>query len=543
MTGFHHPRLFRARAWNHSCASPGARGTRRFGFFGRCLVVACGLAVAAAALQPGLRSGESAPPGLDRAAPGVSSPRLPRLAPDYLDVVIPPNLAPLNVAILEPGSEYRLRLSGARGQPIDLSQSQPQMRFPLESWRALLEANRGGALRWNVSVREPSGGWVTYAPIENRVAEEEIDRYVVYRRFRPLYTSYRHMGIFQRHLETFEERPVARSETIQHGCVNCHTFQQGDPDRFAISFRVRSGAPTLLVDSNGITRVDTKMGYLSWHPNGKVLAYAANTITQFFHTAGPFNRDVYDPHSDLKIFHVDSRKVETPPAIAQPDSSENWPCWAPDGRHLYFCRAPSIPFREAQEFRHDLVRIPYDPDQNRWGEAETLISGAEHGLSTHQPRVAPDGRSLVFTVSGSGSFPLFRPESDLYLLRLDTRRWEPLTINSDRAETWPGWSSNGRWLLFGSRRLDGVFARLWITHVDRDLRFSKPLLLPQEDPAYYDRCLDNFNAAELVRGPIRVSEAELVRVASPPGAAPGPDEWGPSASDPAPDASTMSDRL
>jgi hypothetical protein len=482
-------------------------------------------------------SGGAAPPSVGESAPASEAARKPRLAPDYVEVVIPPNLAPLNLAVQEPGVEYQLRVSGSRGQPLELRQSQPRLCFPLREWKALLETNRGGTLRWNISVRNPAGQWMSYAPFENRVAEEEIDPYLVYRRLRPLYTSYRYMGIYQRHLETFDEQPLVRSITFGHGCVNCHTPLQGAPDRFAISFRARTGTPTLLVQSNRISRIETKMGYLSWHPSGKLLAFADNTITQIFHVAGPVNRDVYEPHAHLRIFHVDTQTIEKPAALTAPNRTENWPSWAPDGRHLYYCSAPTVAFRDWATFRYDLVRIPYDPDHDQWGKPETLFSAAEHHQSAHQPRVSPDGRHLVFTVSDSGSFPAFRPDSDLFLLRLDSRKLEPLPINSDQVETWHSWSSNSRWLVFGSRRLDGVFARLWITHVDSDGHFSKPLLLPQEDPAYYDTCLDNFNAPELARAPVQISEAEFARVINTPANKTAPPNHDGSPPDPAPDES------
>ncbi len=436
--------------------------------------------------------------------------RLPRVAPDYRGVVIPPNLAPLNLAIREPGIEYRLRVSGSHGQPIDLHQPHPHFRFPPAAWKELLQANRGGALRWNIAVRDPAGDWTAYAPFENTVAQDEIDPYVVYRRLLPLYSTYKRLEIWQRNIETFEDKPVLRNAAIGHGCVNCHTFQQGAPDRFAISLRGRFGTPTLLIESNRISKVDSKMGYLSWHPNGTLLAFAANEVRQSFHVAGPINRDVYHLGSDLGILHVQHRTIEKPAAIAAPDRDENWPCWAPDGRSLYYCSGPDLPLAEVRNIRYDIVRIPYDPDRNRWGNPETLISGAEHRFSAQQPRPSPDGRHIVFTVSESGSFPILRSDSDLHLLRLDTLEWERLPINSGHADSWHCWSSNGRWLAFSSRGLDGVFARLFITHVDPAARFSKPLLLPQEDPTYYDTCIDNFNTPELVRGPVQVSEAQLV---------------------------------
>jgi hypothetical protein len=535
------PHQSHARTQDRLSDVEGARNALRLWLACGYLILAGTQSVTSPATQAEPQSARASPPSVRETAPPPEAQRLPRISPDYLQVVIPPNLAPLNLAIQEPGIEYQLRVSGARGQPLELRQLHPHIRFPLREWKELLRTNRGGTLCWNIAVRNPAGEWMHYAPFKNRVAEEEIDPCILYRRLRPLFSYYKHLGIFQRNLETFEEKPVLRNDTFEHGCMNCHTFMQGAPDRFAIDFRTRSGAPTLLIDSNRISRIDTKMGYLSWHPNGKLLAFSANTITQFFHLAGPANRDIYDPGADLNIFHVDDRRVEKPAAIAMPNRSENWPCWAADGRHLYYSSAPTVDFHDVRSFRYDLLRIPYDPDQNRWGKPETLFSGAEHRLSAHQPRASPDGRYLVFTVSDSGSFPVFRSNSDLFLLRLDTRRLEPLPINSNQADTWHCWSSNGRWLVFGSKRLDGVFTRLLITHVDPAARFSRPLLLPQEDPTYYDTCLDNFNLPELVRGPVQVSEEELARAVNTPANRIGP--TGRESPDPnrAPDRSTISE--
>ena len=440
----------------------------------------------------------------------------PRISPDYIDVVIPPNLAPLNLTILEDGNEFRLRVKGSNGQTIEIRQESPHIRFPIAQWKELLRSCAGGTLQWDIAVYNKTGTWISYDTFENRVASENIDPYLVYRRLHPLYTSYKHLNIFQRHLETFDEKPVVRNEKFNYGCVNCHTFQEGSPDRFAISFRARSGTPTLLINSNQITRIDIKMGYLSWHPNGKLLAFAENTITQFFHIAGSINRDIYDPSADIKIYNLDNKKVEKPAAIASQGRSENWPSWSVDGRYLYYCSAPTLSFREERNFRADLLRVPFDPDKNSWGEPELLFSSSKYQLSAHQPRMSPDGRFLIFTVSDSGSFPAFRANCDFYLLHLNSQKIEPLPINSKYSETWPCWSRNNRWLVFSSRRIDGVFARLFITHVDTEGHFSKPLIIPQENPAYYDNCLDNFNVPELIQGPITISEEELVRVVNAP---------------------------
>ena len=46
--------------------------------------------------------------------------RAPALHPDYSGLVIPPNIAPLNFVVHEPGDRFRVRLSGSAGQPLEV---------------------------------------------------------------------------------------------------------------------------------------------------------------------------------------------------------------------------------------------------------------------------------------------------------------------------------------------------------------------------------------------------------------------------------------
>lgn len=448
----------------------------------------------------------------------VEAPDLPepQLDPDYVGVVIPPNLAPLNCRILEPGIAWRVSLTGPRGEPVHLESSDGQVRWPLPAWRALLSANRGQWLRWDVAVRGAEGAWKAHRPVTNRVAAEPIDSHLVYRRLRPLFSYYRTLGIYERDLESFAERPLLRNEAIDHGCLNCHAFCAGAPDRFALALRLPEGTPTLLGLSNRVWRIAPRMGYPAWHPGGQLLVFSTNAITQFFHWAGPVNRDIYDARSDLVVYRVNTGQLVRPAALARPDQNENWPAWSPDGRYLYYCSGRTMPFRYQQRFRYDLYRIAYDPEASRWGDPELLFAADEHRLSAQQPRVAPDGEHVVFSAIESGCFPVFQPASDLYLLSLPNRQVRPLEVNSPQADSWHCWSGNGRWLVYSSKRRDGVFSLVYLSYFDASGQFSKPLLLPQEDPAYHDTCLDNFNVPELRPGPVPYDEAALVRALSDP---------------------------
>ncbi|MBU6398797.1 MAG: PD40 domain-containing protein [Verrucomicrobia bacterium] len=437
--------------------------------------------------------------------------RLPMLRPDYSDTVIPPNIAPLNFRVAEPGRAFWVEVRGERGMSIRIGSRASTVEIPAAPWRALLTTNAGSRIYFDVFAREPGGAWDRFLSVTNRVALEPIDGTLVYRLLGPLYNYYNDIGIYQRDLEGYRQKLIVDSSDIGHHCLNCHTFLNGRPDTFAFHVRGVAGPqPMILVQSNQVSRVDNTAGYFSWHPSGRLIAYSANKLSFFVHTTGEA-RDVFDADSDLKIYRVDANRVETPPVIGQPDWNETWPAWGPTGRHLYFCRARKQTLRDFRKVRYDLARVSYDLARDAWGKVETLVAAADSGLSASEPVVSPDGRWLLFCLAPYGNFPIYQPKADLYVMDLRTRHWRRLSINSDQADTWHSWSRNGRWVVFSSKRDNGLLARPYFTYVDEQGTFYKPFLLPQRDPAYYDAYLKTFNRPELVTGPVAVSRAALAR--------------------------------
>lgn len=434
-----------------------------------------------------------------------------RLDPDYAGIVIPPNIAPMNFAIEEKAAQYHVRVSAAVGQPIELRSRSPAIVIPPGPWRALLGDNVGGQLLVDVELVTAQGWQHRFETVTNMIARDAIDPYLVYRRLKPLYNYYQTLGIYQRHLESYTEEPLLENNQFGRGCLNCHTFLAHSPDHMALNIRRENkGNPMLLIMSNQVSRVAQTAGYLSWHPSGRLITFSANKLSLFFHTIGE-TRDVFDADSDLAIYRVDSNLVVKPPAIARRDRLETWPAWAPDGKHLYFASAPQPDRRRFRDVRYDLVRVSYDIDRNHWGEPETLVSAGQTHMSAAQPRVSPDGQFLVYCLSEYGNFPIYQPSSDLYMREISTGKTRRLEINSAAADTWHCWSSNGRWLVFSSKRRDGLFARPYFTFVDGAGNCSKPFLLPQRDPAWFDSCLDTFNVPELVSGRVRVAPSDLSR--------------------------------
>ncbi|MDZ7262466.1 MAG: cytochrome C biosynthesis protein [candidate division KSB1 bacterium] len=452
---------------------------------------------------------------------------MPRINPDYTGLIIPPNIAPLNFRVFEPLDQAVLKIASNSGDTIHLKSHDGTFRIPIKAWKRLLNQNRGQSLTMQIHLQK-DGQWQTFRPIVNRIAKEPIDPYLAYRLINPAYSLYTVMGLYQRNLETFEQKPILVNRLTQDNCMNCHNFKNNDPAFMLMHLRGGPAAGTLIQYQGEIHKVNTatefnKAGaYPSWHPNGNIIAFSVNTLTMFFHAVGE-SRDVLDSGSDLVLYWVDKNMITTGPGIANPERMETFPCWSPDGRYLYFCAADKleryVSHRNGKEdllwetIRYDLMRIAYNAETNTWGQPETVLSAYEADGSITMPRISPDGRFLMFTKAAYGNFPVYLKSADLYLIDLKNMEYKPLECNSDQTESFHSWSSNGRWFVFSSKRQDGFCARPFFSYLNQDGIASKPFLLPQEDPAFYDEFLKTYNVPELIREPIQVNPRTWARVA------------------------------
>ncbi len=470
----------------------------------------------------------------------------PSIRPDYVDVTIPPNIAPMNFMVQEAGRAFSARISGAAGEVIEVGARGNKIVIPPDKWKLLLAANTGREITIEVFARGDDGRWRRFAPIHNRVAAEPIDGYLVYRLLDPSIHAWREVGLYQSDLETGQQTRILHSSPIHGNCCNCHTFGQNRADRMILHVRPnpeRISAGMVVVRGGEIEKVDTRTtfypspaGFAAWHPSGKVLAVSVNNIKLFAHGATPEVRDQVDMDSDLAIYDLAERKMTFPPKLAVPDRLETFPAWSPDGKWLYFCSAPllwtsprdptatsqpTVPPARYKEVQYDLMRVSYDAPTGNLGDVETVLSAAQTGKSVLEPKVSPDGRFVLLAMCHDGDVPIYRKDADLYLLNLDTRKWKRLDkCDSDMTEAWHSWSSNGRWIAFTSKRDDGTYARPYICHIDADGQDSKAFIMPQEDPAYYDSLMMTYNIPELVTGPVPVTERQLVEVIGRPSKAP-----------------------
>jgi hypothetical protein len=454
--------------------------------------------------------------------------RLPGIRPDYNGVVIPPNIAPLNFAIEEDGLHYYARVYSKNGSAIEVFSRSGKIKIPQRAWHSLLGSNRGQQLYFDVYVKGRSGRWSRYACVTNKIAIEDIDSFVVYRKMLPTTIHIKSlMAVYQRDLRSFEEKLILNDSSYKGGCINCHSFCNNRPDKMLIGIRSyhKYGISTLFIENGKVKKIGAMFGYTSWHPSGKLAVYSINQLPMFWHDARKEVRDTVNQDSSLAYFLPETGQLKTSPEISRKEQLENWPVWSADGKYLYFCTALKVwsntkipPDERYRDVRYDLVRISYDVDSEQWGQAEEVLLAKDTGRSVAMPRISPDGRWLSFCMIDYGYFPCWHRDSNLYLMDLkaaeDTGKFKyrQLDISSPESEAWQSWSSNSRWIVFSSKRDYGVFTRTYISYVDEEGKVYKPILLPQKDPAFYDSCSLTYTVPELIVEPVKAAGDKLGRV-------------------------------
>jgi len=424
--------------------------------------------------------------------------------PDYAGITIPCNIAPLNFVVKEPADKYVAIYSLSGKEMFRLSSGDGVISVPSGKWEKLLKEARSQEFTIDICVKK-DGRWLKYNTITNKISADSIDNHLVYRLIDPGFETWNKMGIYQRCLNNFDETPIMVNTLSGGNCMNCHSFCMNNSRTMLFHMRAENSG-TYLYKDGVIEKLDTKTDstlgpgvYPSWHPSGKYVAFSTNRIIQTFHAIPDKKIEVLDTLSDVIVYNLLEHSISTVPSIASKGRLETFPTWSPDGRWLYFCSAKSVSPKEYANIRYDLLRIAFDAGNGGYGAVDTVYQAAEKGKSISFPRVSPDGKFAMFCLSDYGNFSIWHPESDLYLLNLETKEISKPEINSDQTESYHTWSSNNRWLVFSSRRLDGLHTRSYFSHMDDKGTFSKPFILPQENPLFYDQFLKSFNIPELVK--------------------------------------------
>lgn len=198
-----------------------------------------------------------------------------KIYPDYRNIVIPPNISPLNIQMRSAGSEYVGCIKGAGHQVIAAADADGKLEFDSLEWRSLLTAAKGSDLTVSLYARRESG-WVKFPEYKISVAAEPIDRYLSYRLIEPSYELYRQLGLYQRDLESFNVQTIYENnreyDSDDNHCINCHNYQAYSTRRMLFHIRAAHGG-TVFIQDGKAEKVNMKSDsilsstvYPTWHP-------------------------------------------------------------------------------------------------------------------------------------------------------------------------------------------------------------------------------------------------------------------------------------
>jgi len=439
--------------------------------------------------------------------------------PDYTNITIPVNIAPLNFEIKEDGDSFVSLLEGENGTFLKLKSRKNIIRIPSRKWTAFLKENQGSQFTVKV-FKKDNNQWLEFDQFRIRVAPEPIDPYLVYRLIPPGYETWSSMGLYERDLTSFREKPVIENRYIEDNCVNCHAFSNGDSEHMLFHIRGSLGG-TMIKQGDRLEKVNLKRDgvlsagvYPSWHPSGKYIAFSTNKIEQYFHADSEKSIEVLDRHSDLIIYNTANGNISHVPGTEGDRYMETYPCWSPDGSFLYFSRTDADETTPFDSIRYDICRISFDPQSLAFGDTDAVYIASDQEKSASFPRISPDGRYLLCTLHDYGTFPIWHKEADLFLVDLLTGKSEsPEKANSDDTDSYHTWAQNSSWIVFSSRRFDGRYTKLYISYLNSEGEFQKAFLIPQRDPGFYDSFFYSYNRPELITAPIPVNSGRWTRKA------------------------------
>ena len=446
---------------------------------------------------------------------------LPDIYPDYINVSIPPNIAPLNFLVRDSCLSTYVCAS-YNDLKIKASSSDNQVCFDIDDWKELVSAAIGNDIKISVFEEKERGVFVQYNDFCIHVEQDSIDPYLTYRLIEPDYEVFSRIKIEQRCIENFDTKDICNHNITDNSCMNCHTFAKNDPNTSL--FYVRGAIGGAILNRNGILRklniktdgMASGSVYGHFSNDGRYFVFSTNVIIPGFHSEPGKRMEVFDTKSDVYVADFETNKIISSPLLCDTLRAETFPCFSADGRKIFYCSAPILKdnANNITNIHYDLVSIDFE-NGIIGNHTDTIVkaTAGNKPVSVCLPTVSPDGKYLIYTESDYGTFPIWHREAELRMIDLQRMATDSLkSVNSINSDTYHTFSSNSRWVVFASKRDDGLYGKPYFFHIDNDGNTTKPFALPQKYPDFYDNCLKSFNIPELSNGavPFSVKDVESV---------------------------------
>ena len=425
----------------------------------------------------------------------LQSNELPPIYPDYCDVTIPENIAPLNFLLRADCEAIEVKAG-----ELTLNANGNEAVFDIDDWKALMQQSADKEIEVTVTALI-NGTWKQYKPFKWQVVSDKVDPYLTYRLIEPDYEIWNNVQIQQRCVENFDVNALGHYEQLENRCMNCHTYANQDP-KLSMMYVRGPGGGAILNRDGVLSKLNIPGSvYFGFSPSGRYITYSTQKIIPAFHSLASKRLEVYDAASNVYVADMQEHRIISSPLLSDSLKFETFPTFSPDGKYIYYCSADTVSLpHDIKNLQYSLVRISFDESTGTIGtQVDTLFSER----SVCHPRISPDGRFVLYTVADYGTFPIWHPEADLQMINLQTGAVDGLSIvNSEKSDTYHSWSSNSRWFVFASKRDDGLYGKPYFCYIDKDGKAHKPFCLPQEYPTFYDNNLKSFNAPELGKGKV-----------------------------------------
>ena len=284
-------------------------------------------------------------------------------------------------------------------------------------------------------------------------------------------------------------------------CGNCHSFSRdGAVLGMDVDYGNDKGSYALVATAPDMVLARSRiMSWSDYRPDDGRLTFGllARVSPDGRHVIATVkDRSVFVPMDDLAysqkffpvkgILAVYDRERKTYAALAGADDPayvQANAVWSPDGKWVYFCRAPAVEltglrypksamltreeaddfFRKHPDYGYGIWRVPWNG--GRGGTAEPVPGAVLPGRSCYFPAFTPDGRFMVFCQARRHM--LLQPDAELWILPIAGGPARRMRCNGPGMNSWHTISPDGRWMVFAAKP-DGPYTRLMLTHLDAE---------------------------------------------------------------------------
>ncbi len=442
----------------------------------------------------------------------------PKIIPDYKNIYIPYNIAPLN--FLFESDRMQVELKSKNSSLVIKGKS--KIFFPRKKFKSFLQKNIGDTI-WVTLSSKADNKWTRYKSFFWVVTAEPIDSFLTYRLIEPGYEVWNKVTIAQRNLTNFNENYIADNNLTDNSCMNCHIPNKHNPSQSFFHIRGKNSM-TIFADGEKLYSINTKpegayssMIYGSWHPSGKYIAFSTNAVLPSTHSIHNKRAFVYDTISDIVVLSLETNEVLRNNLLMKKDVLETFPEFSADGKKIFYCSARKVLLPDEHDtLQYSICSIDFDAITGAFGnQTDTLYDAPARQRSASELKASPDGKYLAFNCLSYGTFALWHNDAKIYLYNFATESIDTLpelNNNVNYANAYKSWSTNSRWIAFASKRDNGLYSKIYFSYIDKNGRSHKPFVLPQKDPEHYDFFLKSYNVPELIKNEVSFDAFDIEKM-------------------------------